>query len=89
MKIRDFRELKVSVNARLERLKVICSQENGQEKRVAVSRSHRDKRVGECVCRVSMQFNRVGVVYPRKSYISHKKPFGKIVDFISSEQTAR
>ena len=40
-------ELKVSVDAGLERLKVISSWEDGQGKRVSVSRSHRDKRIGE------------------------------------------
>ena len=37
---------KVAVDADLERLKVICSWEDGQGKRVSVSRSHRDKRIG-------------------------------------------
>ena len=44
---------KVSVDAGLERLKVICCWEDGQWKRVPVSRSHGDKRIGECVCSVS------------------------------------
>ena len=35
-------ELKVSVHAGLERLKVICSWLDGQRKRITVSRSHRD-----------------------------------------------
>ena len=30
-----------------ERLKVICNWENGWGKRVSVSRSHRNKRIGE------------------------------------------
>ena len=55
-------ELKVSVDAGLERLKVICCWEDGRRKRVPISRCHRDKRVGECVCSVSIQFKRVGVL---------------------------
>ena len=45
MKIRrDFKsELKVSVDADLERVKGICNWEDGQGKRVPVSRSHRDE----------------------------------------------
>ena len=45
---------KVSMDAGLERLKVICSWEDSQGKSVPVSRSHGDKRVGECVCSVSI-----------------------------------
>ena len=47
-------ELKVSVDADLESLKVISCWEDGKGKRVPVSRSHGDKRVGECVCSVSI-----------------------------------
>ena len=53
MKIRrDFRNwvgVEVSVDAGLERVKVICSWEDEQGTRVSVSRSNRDKRFGECV----------------------------------------
>ena len=65
-------ELKVIVDACLERLKVISCREDGQRKRVSVSRCHRDKRIGECVCSVSIQFKRIGVLSPRKSCISRK-----------------
>ena len=50
---------KVSVDAGHKRLKVICSWEVGRSKRVPISRSHRDKRIGECVCSVSIQFRGV------------------------------
>ena len=40
-------ESKVSVDAGLERPKVICCLEDGHEKRVPVSRCHRNKRIGE------------------------------------------
>ena len=73
---RDFRDwvrVKVTVDAGLERLKVIiCSWEDGQGKRVPVSRSHRDKRIGECVCSVSIQFKRIGVLNLRESCSSSK-----------------
>ena len=42
------------VDSCLERLKVICYWEDGRKKRVPVSKCHRDKRVGECVCTVSI-----------------------------------
>ena len=50
-------ESKVSVDAGLERLKVMCSWDDGQRERVPVSKSHRDKRIGKCVSSVSIQFN--------------------------------
>ena len=43
----------------------ICSWEDGRGKRVPVSRS-------QCVCSVSIQFQRVGVLNLRKSCISRK-----------------
>ena len=46
------------MDAGLERLKVISRWEDGRKKRVPVSRCHRDKRIGECVCSIS-QFKRV------------------------------
>ena len=45
-------ELKSSVG--LEILKVICSSKDGRGKKVPVSRNHRDKQIGECVCSVSV-----------------------------------
>ena len=60
-------ESKVSVDAGLERLKVICYWEESP-----VSRCHRDKRIGECVCSGSIQFKRVGVLSHRKSCILRK-----------------
>ena len=65
-------ELKVFVNGCLERLKVICCWKDGRRRSVPVSRCHRDKRVGECVCSVSIQCKRVGVLSLRKSCISRK-----------------
>ena len=47
---------KVFVDAGFKRLKVICCWEDGQGKRVPVSRSHGDKRVGECLCSVFGQY---------------------------------
>ena len=76
MKIRsDLRigyESKVSVDAGLERLKVISCWEDARRKRVQVSRYDRDKRIGECVCSISIQFKRVGVLSLRKSRILRK-----------------
>ena len=46
----------------LERLKVNCCCEDGRRKRVLVSKCNRDKRIGECVCSISIQFKRVGGV---------------------------
>ena len=69
---------KVSVDADLERLKVICYWEDVRRKRVPVTRCHMS-RVGECVCSVSIQFKHVGVLSLRKLCIS-------IINFISSEQ---
>ena len=58
---RDLRigsELKLFVGGRLERLKVIiCCWEDGQRKRVPVSRFHINKRIGECVRSIGIQFN--------------------------------
>ena len=52
------------------KMKVICCWEDGQRKGIPVSRCHRDKRVGECVCSVSIQFKRVGMLNLSKSRIS-------------------
>ena len=60
-------ELKVLVDACVERLKVICRWEEGRRTKVPVYRCHRDKQVGECVCSVSIQFKRVGVLSLRIS----------------------
>ena len=56
----------------LERLKIICCLEDGQGKRVSVSRSHWNERIGECVCSVSIHFKRVGSLNVRKSSVSSK-----------------
>ena len=48
--------------AGLEGLKVISCLEDGRGKRVPVSRSHRNKRIGECVRSMGIQFKRVGGV---------------------------
>ena len=44
--------MKPKVPSGLEGLKVLCSWEEGHEKRVPVSRSHRDKRFGKCIFRL-------------------------------------
>ena len=56
----------------LEGLKVISCWEDGRRKRVPVSRCHRNKRIGECVRSISIQFKPVGVLGLRKSRISRK-----------------
>ena len=54
-------ESKVFVDAGLERLKVIiCCCEDGPRKRVPISRSHRDKWIGECAC--SVRFSLVSLI---------------------------
>ena len=63
-------ESKVSVDVGLERLKVISCWEDGRRKRIPVSRCHRDKRIGQCVCSIGIQFKRVGGLNLRKSRIS-------------------
>ena len=63
-------ELKVFVDACLERLKDICCWEDGWRKRIPVSRCHRDKRIGECVCWIRIQFKR-GV---KIAYFAQMKP---------------
>ena len=65
-------ELKVSVNAGFEKLK---APERPTEKRVLVLISQRDKLIGECLCLVSILFNRDGVVNGWKSCISRKSSF--------------
>ena len=62
-------------DAGLERLKVICSREDGRTKRVSVSRSHWEKRIGECICSVSIQFKRIRVLNLTKSFILLKLTF--------------
>ena len=90
MKIRrDLRigkESKVSVDAGLQRLKIISCWEGGRRKRVPVSRCHRDKRIGECVRSISIQFKRV-VLNLRKRVFRANEAFEGIIEFISSEQT--
>ena len=60
------------MNGGLEELKVIICWEDGRRKRVPVSRCHRNKRIGECVRSIGIQFKRVGVLGLRKSRISRK-----------------
>ena len=60
------------MDADLEGLKVISCWEDGRRKRVLVSRCHRNKRIGECVRSIGIQFKRVGVLGLRKSHISRK-----------------
>ena len=50
------------MDAGLEGLKVISDWENGRRKRVPVSRCYRNKRIGECVRSIGIQFKRVGVL---------------------------
>ena len=73
MKIRrDLRigsESKVSVDAGLEGLKVISCWEDGRRKIVPVSRCHRNKRYGESIRSIAIQFKRVGMLNFRKSRI--------------------
>ena len=61
------------MDADFERLKVICSWEDGQGKRIPVSRIHGDKRIGEFVCSVNVLFKRVGMLNLRKSCILQMK----------------
>ena len=49
------------MDAGLERLKVISCWEDDRRNRVPVSRCHRDKRIGECVCSIGIQFKRVKI----------------------------
>ena len=59
------------MDAGLEGLKVISCWEDGRRKRVLVSRCHRNKRIGECVSSIGIQFKRVGVLNLRKSPVIH------------------
>ena len=66
---RDLRiglDSKASVDAGLEGLKVISCWEDARRKRVSVSRCHRNKRIGEWVRSIGIQFKRVGVLGLRK-----------------------
>ena len=56
-RFKDWMGSKVSVDAGLEELKVISCWEDGRRKRVPVSRCHRNKRIGECVRSIGIQFN--------------------------------
>ena len=60
------------MDAGLEGLNVTSCWEDGRRKRVPVSRCHRNKRIGECVRSIGIQFKRVGVLNLRKSRISRK-----------------
>ena len=70
--LRIGQESKVSVDVGLEGLKGISCCEDGRRKRVPVSRCHRNKRIGECIRSIGIQFKRVGVLGLRKSRISRK-----------------
>ena len=69
------------MDAGLEGLKVISCWEDGRRKRVPVSRCHRNKRIGECIRLIGVQFKRVGVLGLRKKCIS-KTIF---LDFLQSD----
>ena len=60
------------MDAGLEGLKVISYWEDGRRKRVPVSIRHMNKRIGECVRSIAIQFKCVGVLNLRKSRISRK-----------------
>ena len=61
-------ESKVSVDAGLGRLKVICCWEDGRRKRVPV----KNKRIGELVRSIGNQIKRLGELNLRKLCISRK-----------------
>ena len=56
----------------LEDWRLKCSWEDGQGMRVPVPRSHRDKRIGEYVCPVSIQFKCDWALSLRELCISRK-----------------
>ena len=60
------------MDAGLEGLKVIKCWEDGRRKRVPVFRCHRNKRIGECVRSIGIQFKRVGELNLIKSLIMRK-----------------
>ena len=60
------------MGAGLEGLKVISCWEDDRRKIVPVSRCHRNKRIGECIHSIGIQFKRVGVLNLGKSRISRK-----------------
>ena len=60
------------MDAGLEGLKVISFGEDGRRTRIPVCRCHRNKRIGECVRSIGIQFKRLGVLGLRKSRISRK-----------------
>ena len=63
--IRKRRDFRVSVGVEVYlwmRVLKESSREDGRGKRVPVSRSHRHKRIGECVYSVRIQFNREEVL---------------------------
>ena len=60
------------MDAGFEGLKVMSCWEDGRRKRVPVFRCHRDKRIGECVRSIGIQFKRVGVLGLRKSHVSRR-----------------
>ena len=54
---------------------VISRGEDGSWKRVPVSGSHRDKRVGESSCSIFIHFDSEGVLSVRKTRVSRKEGF--------------
>ena len=50
------------MDAGIEGLKVISNWEDGSRKRVPDSRCHRNKRIGDCVRSIGIQFKRVEVL---------------------------
>ena len=76
---------KVSVDAGLERLKVISCWEDGGRNRVPVSRCHRNKRIGECVRSIS-NLRAQGCLILENRVFRANEAFGGIIDFISSEK---
>ena len=60
------------MDAGLEGLKFISCWEDGRRKRVPVSRYHRNRRIGECVRSIGIQFKRVRLLNLRQSCISRK-----------------
>lgn len=60
---------KVTAYAGLGQLKVVGHEKDGSGKRAPVSRSFRDKRVGECLSPICMQFNSDGVLSLRESRV--------------------
>lgn len=80
-------EFKVSADAALEWLKVVGRAKIEGEKQVLLFRSHRDKRVCECVCLIYILFDSEDVFNVWKLRVSYKLEFRLIID--PSEQTSK